>query len=173
MGNDLQYMTSVPNLCRGLSESIQNKIFGLGTNDSCNQDNSDSLNRNTFINNGLNTSTETTDRNNHDTFIPCTLMKTLHKSDRSEKEKVNQENVKRKEKIPRTSTPTSKISKPKSDVNRSSSIQSSVCYGGKKQLNSCTGATTGLIPNKPIDNLREWSPCSDVSNASSCGSYKV
>ncbi|XP_052058148.1 uncharacterized protein LOC127698633 isoform X2 [Mytilus californianus] len=264
MGNDLQYMTSVPNSCRGFSESIQKNILDLGTNDSCNQDNNDSL---TFINNGLSKSTESTDRNNRGISLPCTVcteknlhcdftdtilgnkvcvkntdqmenqndcfsdtgsslsdhgkqtdnnkvkdqtkvkgdkqvrrkterkllspkistkkfnseipnlvnsvkVKTLPKSDRSEKEKLNQENAKRKEKIPRTSTPTSNKSKPKCDGHRSSSKQSSIRTNDKKYPNNFTGVTAGLTPNKPIDIIKEWSPCSDVSNASSSGSYK-
>ena len=80
MGNDLQYMTSARNSCRGINCNIGDSGLHLDLNlhdlqsDSCNKDSNDSLNLDDFVNNGIiNKSTTSTDGSNYDISLPLTV----------------------------------------------------------------------------------------------------
>lgn len=80
MGNDLQYMTSARNSCRGINCNIGDSGLHLDLNlhdlqsDSCNKDSNDSSNMDDFVNNGIiNKSTTSTDGSNYDISLPLTV----------------------------------------------------------------------------------------------------
>ena len=80
MGNDLQYMTSARNSCRGINCNIGDSGLHLDLNlhdlqsDYCNKDSNDSLNLDDFVNNGIiNKSTTSTDGSNYDISLPLTV----------------------------------------------------------------------------------------------------